>query len=351
MLTLSILLFCPAALPNEADVEDFALPLSLCAPLAQEPPEEPAPEEEPPEEVVEEVIEEEEIVEEVIDEDEIIDEEFGDEEEEELTPEEAIELLETALKANELDLIYTAIEDAGRIADKGVVKLLGKAVKHKDHMVRMDALQALRFNEDPNAFKELLKLKKYKPIVENEESAEAYYLALGQKANVKALAVLTDKLHITNRGDKATRARILAIGRIRDPKAVDALMSMLTSGAARRRHPNIKEIHLCLTVLTGAEVKANTDSWLKWWNENKKGLKISKEEQEATTKRSRATWKALWADPEDAELMKEALKRGRTDFADADEEEMKRLRERAEERKKEEEGADDDDDDGTKDDG
>jgi hypothetical protein len=69
----------------------------------------------------------------------------------------------------------------------------------------------------------------------------------------------------------------------------------------------------------------------------------------------------LWADPEDAELMKEALKRGKTDFADADEDELKRLRELAEKRKKKEEGGDEKDDasgteggdtgDGSKDDG
>lgn len=336
MLTLPIALLCaiPAPADTAIDATEFA-PLTMLA-FAQEPPVK------DPEEVEEEIIEEEIVEEEVLDED-VIEEEVI-EEEEELTAEEAVELLETALKSRELDLIYTAIEDAGRVADKDVVKLLGKAVKHKDSMVRMDALEALRFNEDPNAFKELLKLKKYKPIVEDEAAAEAYYLAIGQKADVKGLAVLTDKLHITNRGDKATRARILAIGRIRDVKSVEALLDMLKSGAARRRHPNIKEIHLALTVLTGAEVKSSADAWQEWWNDNKKDLEISKEEQEATTKRARATWKTIWADPEDAELMKEALKRGKTDFADADEEELERLKEKAEKRKKDAEDKDKEDD-------
>lgn len=331
MLNLPLIFLSALAAPADADLSAAALtPLAPLAPLAfdQEP--------EPEEEIIEEEIVEEEIVEE-----EIVEEEA--QEEEELTPDEAVEMFELALKTKELDLIYTAIEETGRVEDKRIIKLLGKTVKHKDSMVRMDSLEALRFNDHKDALKELLKLKKYKPIVEDEISAEAYYLALGQKADVKTLAVLTDKLHITNRGDKATRARILAIGRIRDVKAVEALLDMMKSGAARRRHPNIKEIHLCLTILTGAEVKSNTDSWLAWWNDNKKGLEISKEEQEATTKKGRATWKTIWADPEDAELMKEALKRGKTDFGDADDDELDRLREKAEERKKKQEEAEKDD--------
>ena len=348
MLMLSILLTTPLFVPPADEGELWSsLALTYVEMWDQDPIEE--------EEEVEEEIVEEEVIEEVVEEEEVIEEEI------ELTPEEATELLETALKSRELDLILVAIEDAGRIADKNVVKQLGKAIKHKEAVVRMDALTALRFNESPEAFKVLVKLKKYKPIIEDPACAEAYYMALGQKADIKALPILTDKLHITERGDKATRARIVAIGRIRDPKSVEALMDMLVSGSARRRHPNIKEIHLCLTVLTGADVKSSGDAWQEWWNENKKGLKVSKEEQEATTKRARATWKTLWADPEDAELMKEALKRGKTDFADADEDELKRLRELAEKRKKKEEGGDEKDDasgteggdtgDGSKDDG
>jgi hypothetical protein len=173
-------------------------------------------------------------------------------------------------------------------------------------------------------------------------------MALGQKADVKALPILTDKLHVTNRNDKPTRARILAIGRIRDVKSVEALIAMMNSGRGRRSHPNMKEINLCLQILTGADVRSNRDDWQAWWNDNKKGLKITKEEQEATTKKARATWKVLWANPEDAEIMEKALKRGKTDFADADEDELKKLREKAEARKK---GDNDDEDSEEEDDG
>ena len=83
----------------------------------------------------------------------------------------------------------------------------------------------------------MLKHKKNKAILEDEIVAEQYYLALGQKGDKKALKVLTDGLSKTNRGDKVTRARILALGRIRDTDSVEALIDVMVSGSARRRHP------------------------------------------------------------------------------------------------------------------
>jgi hypothetical protein len=272
-----------------------------------------------------------------------------------LTPEKATELLKTALKGKQIDLIFIAIEDAGRVADKNVVKQLGLAVKHKDAEIRVEALTALRFNQDPSAFKELLKFKKYKPVLENDACAEAFFFALGQKADVKAIPVLTDGLVKTNRKDKATRARILSLGRIRDMKSLEALISMMNSGGGGRRGggnpPQMKEISLALQVLTGEEFNKRSD-WQTWWNNNKKKVKISKKEQEASTRKARATWMTLWADPEEAELMKEALKKGKDNFGDADSEELQRLLEKAKKRKenKQDDGGEDgDSDDGKKD--
>jgi hypothetical protein len=261
-----------------------------------------------------------------------------------LTPEKATELLKTALKDKHLDLIFVAIEDAGRVADKNVVKQLGLAVKHKDAEVRLRALTALRYNTDPSTLKELLKFKKSKPVLEDDACAEAYFFALGQKADAKAIPVLTDGLVTTNRKDTTSRARILALGRIRDKKSVEALISVMNSGGGGRRggrnHPQMREISVALQVLTGQEFNKR-DDWQTWWNNNKKALKISKKEQEAATRKARANWMTVWADPEEAELMKEALKKGKDNFGDADSEELKRLLEKAKQRKaRQKEGAD-----------
>ncbi len=297
------------------------------------------PAQDPPPEVEEEVVVEEEVLEEEIVEEEVIEEEVAAEPEPDpLTPEQAAEMLKIAFKSKELDLIFVAIEAAGLVADKSVVQRLAPGLKHKDPEVRLETIQALRFNTDPEALKELIKGGKNKTLMEHEECAENLFLALGQKADKKALPVLTKNLRITRKTDRPTRARIAALGRIRDEDSVEALIDIMNSGAARRKHPNMREITLSLQVLTGEEIDQR-DDWQRWWNNNKKSFKIQPEEGKATSRKARATWKIMWALPEDAELMKEALKRGYDDFADADGDALEKMREKAERQKKKEEEA------------
>jgi len=267
-------------------------------------------------------------------------------EQEELTPDKAVYILSEAMKTKELDLIFGAIEDTGLVDDKRIVKLLGDALKHKDSEVRLEALKALRFNEHADALKALLKLKKNKAIVEDELCAEEYYFALGQKADKKAIDILSDDLATTNRGDKVTRARILSLGRIRDADSVKALIDVMNSGAGRRQHPQMREISTALTVLTGADHRMNRDAWQGWWNDNRKGLKLTKAEQELPSNKARAAWMTLWATPEDRELMELARKAGRTDFADMTPEELEELRKKVQEEKERREAGDDPPDDG-----
>lgn len=262
---------------------------------------------------------------------------------EELTPEQAREMLESAVKSKQLDLIFVAIEEAGRIDDDKLVKQLGDLLKHKDGEVRRLSLTALRYNPNEDSLDVLLKHKKNKAILEDEIAAEQYYFALGQKGDKKALKVLTDGLSKTNRGDKVTRARILALGRIRDTDSVEALIDVMVSGSLRRRHPQLTEIHTSLSVLTGADVAMNQDAWIAWWNDNKKGLKLTDQEQELGTRKGRAAWMTVWATPEDQELMKLAQKKGKDGFGDATEEELEELRKKAEEKKRRKEEGDKDD--------
>ena len=72
-----------------------------------------------------------------------------------------------------------------------------------------------------------------------------------------------------------------------------------------------------LVVLTGASVRPNQDDWIAWWNDNKRGLELTKQEQELDTKKGRSAWMELWATPEDKELMELARKQGKDGFGDA----------------------------------
>ena len=261
------------------------------------------------------------------------------------TPEEALEMLAEAFKSREADLIIFAIEDVGQVKDKKVVKAVSSGLKHKEEDVRMATLEALRWNEDPEALKVLLKEKRNKKILDAEITEEAYYLALGQKANKNCLKVLTDNLHTTTRNDKGTQARILALGRIREKDSVEALMGFMTSGGGRRGGgrggKNMTIVATSLEVLTGENYEGNVTEWIGWWNDNKKKLKISKDEWQPKNKRKATEWKLLWTHPEKRDLLKKALKKGTDAVLNADDDDIERLRKKAEERKKKDPAEDD----------
>jgi len=158
-----------------------------------------------------------------------------DDEEPALTPEEALELLQAAFKSRQDDLILVAIEDAGQVKDKAVVKSIAAGLKSKDEEIRFATLEALRWNEDDEALKLLLKQRKNRTLLENELTAEAYYWALGQKADKTCFVVLEDDLQSNTKGDKAMQARILSLGRIRQTDSIESLIGLMTKGGKGRR--------------------------------------------------------------------------------------------------------------------
>ena len=231
---------------------------------------------------------------------------------EELSPAEAAAALKSALKGKEANLALTALEQYGRIPDKAVTRAAADGLAHKESEVRLAAITALRFNPDPSALGQLLKAKKSKAILEDTKLAEQYYLALGQKQSTKALPVLTDNLRITARGDLVTRARVLSLGRIRDKKSVEALISLMNSGRGRAGNPHMREIRGSLVRLTGVDHGGNSQEWNSWWGDHKAKLKISLEPWPLPQGMDRQ-WRMLWATPEEKAAAQEKREQGRDD--------------------------------------
>ena len=204
--------------------------------------------------------------------------------------------LAEAVKGGEAGPLLEVLTRAGRTADAEVVAGVAGLLKHRHGEVRLGALEALRFNADPAAADALLKAGKDRKLLADPASAEAYYMALGQKADPRAVKLLAKGLTGTEGGDKVVRARILALGRIRTNEAVEELYGVLVSGAGRRAHPQMRELHLALTVLTGAEVESNRNAWQRWWNDHRRDLEVSAELPELE-RRTQKTWERAWADP------------------------------------------------------
>ena len=232
-------------------------------------------------------------------------------------PEEALKALKDAVKEKDAVLLSSTIQAVGRTPDKAVAKQIAGFMRHKDPFVRMEAVKALRFNEDPSVVGLLLRQRKNKVILEDPEVGKEYIYALGQHADRKALPVLTDDLRTSGPDKEITKAKIVSLGRIRETASVEALMDLMVSGGGgtgrRGRRggggmPFSGELQTSLTVLTGEDIGGSSSDWQAWWNDSKKKLKIDKEEPDLPRK-MKVAWTMQWLSPEDKDAAKKKLKK------------------------------------------
>jgi hypothetical protein len=246
---------------------------------------------------------------------------------EEVSPEEAAKAIKDALKGKDDAVIVATLETVGMVPSKLVTKEVAKALKAKSEDVVLAALMALRHNTDKTALDALLKAKSNKDMLKNAKTAEAYAYALGQKADKKCLKALTDDLVGTSPlANEVLKAKVSALGRIRDKDSVEAIIDFtkttIAGGRARGGLRNMmKEAERSLVILTGAEVGSKTADWQKWWYDSKSSFKISEQEWPLEG-RDQRQWDTLWMTPkEQEEAAKSARNKKREGDSDASEEE------------------------------
>lgn len=231
-----------------------------------------------------------------------------------IDPAEAAKEIREALKGKDENVSRAVLENIGRVPSKLVTKEVAKGLKHKSQQVVLAALDALRYNTDPSALDQLLKAKSNKPLHKDEKTAVGFALALGQKADIKCLKLLTEDLVATAKiPDAVLKAKIAAIGRIRHKDAVEAILdySKTTVAGGRRRggvRNMMTEAQISLKVLTGVDMGTSTSAWQEWWYDSKKSFKMSEEEWSLEDARAQRRWDALWMNPEEKEEAKESAR-------------------------------------------
>ena len=217
-----------------------------------------------------------------------------------VSPGEAVAALKEAAKAKDPTVLEATLASVGRIGDKAVVKEIAKSLKSKQEAVALAAITALRWNEHADAIDALLKAAKDKKLMAIEKLAIELTYALGQKADTKALKALTDGYTVTAKGlGDLMKAKTLALGRIRDKAAVEAILDFINSGARRRGERRMpQDALIALHVLTGQEPGKQVSDWMDWWYEEKGSLKIHAEEWPLPDGRAQRQWDRLWEDPE-----------------------------------------------------
>ena len=84
------------------------------------------------------------------------------------------------------------------------------------------------------------------------------------------------------------------IARFRTAESVEALFDVMRRGKKGRLHASMSDISTALRVLTGVDHGKSIAAWTKWWNENKRDLKVSPELPELP-KKMLTTWSRYWS--------------------------------------------------------
>jgi hypothetical protein len=205
----------------------------------------------------------------------------------------AVEELKSAFAGSDTEAKLQVITINAEVLHPDVIELIAKGMKDKASEVQSSAIQALRYMEHSAANDALvLTLRRDKKLRKDEELYEALIIAVCQHADPKSFKLIADfKL---NDETKATiKARILGIARYRTPDAVEELFDVMKRFGKGRIQPYMGDLSTALMVLTGLDFGKSQTAWTGWWNENKRGLEISKELPKLPRK-TLYSWSRYW---------------------------------------------------------
>lgn len=209
----------------------------------------------------------------------------------------AVEGLERAFSEGQPGERLRAIEAAAGLAAPEVAAAIGRGLRDAEAEVRAAAVDALRYMPHPAALDELhALLRKDRELRKRDKELAQVYLAIGQHASPGSLALLADG-PLDSIHEHSTRARILAMGRVRDPQAVAELVSLMNKAGRGRRGPDFRnDFRLALWALTGSDEGTTYEAWQRWWNDNKRDLTLPEGVAE-TPRELAARWRMTWRSP------------------------------------------------------
>lgn len=106
---------------------------------------------------------------------------------------------------------------------------------------------------------------------EQQEELIEVCTALGRLAQVASLKALEDGVKVDT-PEAEFRARVMAIARVPDPKAIDLLIDLRARSGNRAANEENRGAWLCrqaLAAALGQDLGGDTDRWRAWWRENR----------------------------------------------------------------------------------
>ena len=204
----------------------------------------------------------------------------------------AVADLRAAYAQKDLDLLVGALA-ANRVSASKVVALLAKGLDHKSPKIRQAALEALRFTPHTLALRKLHNLcKRNSKLCEDEQLGPLLYKAIGQHGQVSSIPFLTDKLLSVVNPD-IIRARIFALGHIRDRKAIDALIELQRAAKPGVVARYARALRMSLMQVTGVDRGESAERWRSWWSDHKAKFEVPEHPPLLPNDLQRA-WDSFW---------------------------------------------------------
>lgn len=209
--------------------------------------------------------------------------------------ESTVEAIETALEEKDLEAATAAVRAAQAVPDEDVTEILAEVAQKDEAELALAALDVLGRIGHESAVDEFKKIhrKGKKRLGKDEDWALELYRSMGRTGSTDLLEVIgKDSLDKSNL--RLDKARILAIGKIRDPKSVETLMSLMNKVRVRDRQPFMDHFRASMAALTGDDAGGSLPLWQAWWNDNKRKLELPEQEPEIEVKKLRVVWEGFW---------------------------------------------------------
>lgn len=193
-------------------------------------------------------------------------------------------------QAARLDALRRAID----VPHADVIKALEPALSGKQEEVLRAALETLGRMRHAQALERLLRYAKRQrtSLKKLPELNLLLIKSVGRHGSLSGLKFLTDNL-FSSRDNSLIKARIVALGMIRDRKAVEAIFKQLKSTDRRRITIVMRSVQIALARLTGRDEGTGQDRWQAWWRTVSKDWKVS-EKPAPMPEGLQRSWDSFW---------------------------------------------------------
>lgn len=202
--------------------------------------------------------------------------------------------LEKAFDGGQAKDICAALRAGASVPDAAVVECIARGLEDKQApAVRRASIEALRQIAHPKALESLLEsAKRDRRLRKDEELYPLVLRGIGQYADPGTIAFFAEGA-LGTQPMKIERARIFALGNIRERASVEALLDLMKQLGPHKIGPYLQELSLALAILTGSE-EGTLDGWQRWWNEHKKEFKVGPQLPQIAKFKLRL-WREYWA--------------------------------------------------------